>query len=89
MEPQLRPELRIDKLLWYLRLTHSRARAQAIIAAGHVRLNDRRVERDSACVREGDVIALPLTDMVCVIRVRSLPTRRGPSAEARGCYEEL
>lgn len=89
MEPQLRPELRIDKLLWYLRLAQSRARAQAIIAAGHVRRNGRRVERDSACVRQGDVIALPIGETVRVIRVMALPVRRGPPAEARGCYEEI
>ncbi len=85
----MRPELRIDKLLWYLRLTKSRAQAQAIVAAGHVRLNGRRVERDSACVRQGDVIALPIGETVRVIRVRALPVRRGPPAEARSHYEEL
>ena len=35
------------------------------------------------------VIALPLRDRVRVIRVLSLPQRRGPPAEARACYEEL
>ncbi len=89
MEPQRRPELRIDKLLWYLRLAYSRARAQAIIAAGYARLNGRRIERDSACVRVGDVIALPMGEAMLVIRVLALPVRRGPPAEARGCYEEI
>ena len=89
MQPELRPELRIDKLLWYLRLTRSRARAQAILGEGHVRLNGRHVERPSACVRAGDVIALPLGDMPRIIRVLSVPAQRGSPAEAAGCFEEL
>ena len=82
-------ELRIDRLLWFLRLSKSRAKAQAIVAAGHVRLNGRHVERASACVKAGDVIALPLNDAVRIVRVIALPARRGPPAEARACYEEL
>ena len=35
--------LRIDKLLWYLRLTKSRERAQAKIAEGHIRVDGRRL----------------------------------------------
>jgi len=83
------PGLRIDRLLWFLRLSKSRAKAQAIVAAGHVRLNGRHVERASACVKAGDVIALPLNDAVRVLRIVELPARRGPPMEARGCYEEL
>ncbi|WP_420606119.1 RNA-binding S4 domain-containing protein [Novosphingopyxis sp.] len=89
MEPQLRPELRVDKLLWFLRFAKSRTRAQAIVAAGHIRLNGRRVERGSACVRPGDVISLPIGEAVRVIRVVALPARRGPPAEAGSCYEEI
>ena len=85
----MQPQLRIDKLLWFLRLANSRARAQAIVAAGHVRLNGRRVERGSAAVRAGDVIALPLGETVRVIRLLALPPRRGPPSEARGCYEDI
>jgi ribosome-associated heat shock protein Hsp15 len=37
--------LRIDKLLWFLRLARTRALAQDWAQAGHIRLNGRRVER--------------------------------------------
>jgi ribosome-associated heat shock protein Hsp15 len=40
-------------------------------------------------VRVGSTIALPLHDTERVLRVLSLPARRGPAAEARTCYEEL
>ena len=40
-------------------------------------------------VRVGAVIAFPRAGTVCVVRVRSLPARRGPPAEARAHLETL
>ena len=81
--------MRIDRFLFFIRLVKSRTLAQAVIEEGHVRLDGRRVEKASEEVRVGGVVALPLHDGVRVLRVLSLPTRRGPPAEARSCYEEL
>ena len=81
--------LRIDKLLWFLRFAPSRSLAQDLVAEGHIRLNGRRIERASAAVRCGDVLVLPLRTGVTVITVGTLPRRRGPVEEARGCYEVL
>ena len=78
--------LRIDKLLWFLRLTKSRERAQALIAEGHVRLDSKRVERASVAVHIGSVIVLPIGNDVRVVRIDRLPTRRGPAPEAQACY---
>ena len=81
--------MRIDRFLFFIRLVKSRTLAQHMIAAGHVRVDGKRVEKSSEDVHEGNVIALPLHDRVRIIRVLSLPTRRGPAPEARTCYEEL
>jgi ribosome-associated heat shock protein Hsp15 len=81
--------LRIDKLLWYLRLTKSRERAQAKIAEGHIRVDGRRVERASMAVRAGAVIVLPISGEVTVVRVDRLPQRRGPAPEAQAHYTLL
>jgi ribosome-associated heat shock protein Hsp15 len=81
--------VRVDRFLFFVRLTKSRTLAQEVIAAGHVRLNRKRVEKPTEDVREGSVLALPLHGRVRVLRVLSLPGRRGPAAEARVCYEEL
>ena len=81
--------LRIDKLLWFLRFAPSRSLAQDLVTAGHIRLNGRRIERASAPVRCGDVLVLPLHTGVKVITIGTLPQRRGPVEEARGCYEVL
>ena len=63
--------------------------AQGLIEAVHVRLDGKRVAKTAEEVRIGSVIALPLRGQVRVLRVTSLPTRRGPSSEARLAYEEI
>lgn len=78
--------MRIDKLLWFLRLAATRGFAQELACTGHIRLNGRRIERASATVRVGDVLVLPLSGMVRVIEVTALPHRRGPAPEAQACY---
>jgi ribosome-associated heat shock protein Hsp15 len=81
--------LRIDRFLHCVRLVKSRTLAQAVIESGYVRVDGKRVEKVSEAVRVGSVIALPLRERVRVLRVVSLPQRRGPAPEARACYEEL
>ena len=81
--------VRIDRFLHCIRLVKSRTLAQAVVEAGHVRIDGQRVEKSSEEVRVGSVIALPLHDRVRVLRVLSLPDRRGPAPQARLCYEEL
>jgi len=78
--------IRIDKLLWFLRLAATRGFAQEWAIAGHIRLNGRRIERASATVRAGDVLVLPIRGMVRVIEVIAIPLRRGPAPEALACY---
>jgi ribosome-associated heat shock protein Hsp15 len=83
------PSLRIDKFLWFARLSKSRSVAQALAEDGHIRLNGRRIERAHAPVRAGDLITFPHPSGVRVVRVIALPARRGPAPEAQACYEEL
>ena len=81
--------MRIDRYLHCIRLVKSRTLAQAVIDAGHVRVDGKRVEKASEDVRVGSIVALPLRDRVRVLKVLALPNRRGPASEARSCYEEL
>ena len=81
--------MRIDRYLHCIRLVKSRTLAQAVIEAGHVRIDGRRVDKPSEAVRVGSIVALPLGDRVRVLKVLELPVRRGPASEARACYEEL
>ena len=81
--------MRIDRFLVVIRLVKSRTLAQVLVDEGYVRLDGRRVEKSSENVRVGSVVALPLRGCVRILKVLSLPERRGPPAEARACYEEL
>lgn len=81
--------MRIDRFLVFVRLLKSRTLAQDVIADGHVRIDGKRIDKPSTEVRVGSIIALPLHGEILVIRVLCLPARRGPSTEARACYEEL
>lgn len=81
--------MRVDRFLFFIRLLKSRTQAQGLIDEGHVRIDGTRVVKHSEEVRVGSVVAFPLHDRVRILRVLELPTRRGPSSEARACYEEL
>ena len=86
----MRPDtLRIDKLLFFLRLVRTRSLAQALVGAGHIRIAGRRIERASHGVAVADVVTIPLGSGVLVFELLALPTRRGPSDEARACYRAL
>ena len=84
--------LRIDRLLFFLRLAKSRSLAQKWVEQGHMRLNGVRVTTAHHPVRVGDVLTLPpilgAPTGVRLIRVTALPHRRGPAAEAQSCYCE-
>lgn len=81
--------LRLDKFLWYARLAKTRALAQAIAAGGHLRIDGRVVDRAHVPVRPGNVLSFPLGDRVRVLRIETLPTRRGPAPEAQATYSDL
>ncbi len=81
--------MRIDKLLWFLRLTKTRPLAQTMAESGHVRINGKRVERAHQKVVCGDVLTLPTAQGARVIEILSLPDRRGPAPEAQACYRVL
>jgi ribosome-associated heat shock protein Hsp15 len=81
--------LRIDKLLWFLRFAGNRAMAKKLASTGHVRLNGRRVERAHMMVRQGDILTIPQGREVHVIRITALPLRRGSAPDALSCFERL
>ncbi|MCJ2187535.1 RNA-binding S4 domain-containing protein [Novosphingobium beihaiensis] len=81
--------MRVDKLLWYLRLAKTRAAAQAIAEEGHMRLNGRRIDRAHQRISMGDVLTVPSGAGIRVIEILELPVRRGPAPEAQACYRVL
>lgn len=81
--------MRIDKYLWFARLAKDRSLAQKMAEAGFIRVNGRRIDRSHAAIRRGDLITFPFGTRVRIVRVLSLPHRRGPAAEAATLYEEI
>ncbi|SFS03465.1 RNA-binding S4 domain-containing protein [Sphingomonas jatrophae] len=81
--------MRLDKFLWFTRLTKTRTLAQALAAEGHLRIDGRAVDRAHAEVRVGQVLSFPLHGRVRVLRVLALPARRGSAPEAQACYDDL
>jgi ribosome-associated heat shock protein Hsp15 len=80
---------RIDKWLWHARVVRTRADAAALVAAGHVRVNSRRVDGPGRAVRLGDVLTVALDRTVRVLKVVAFAERRGSAADARVLSETL
>ena len=83
------PRQRIDKWLWFARLTKSRTQAQSVVTSGSVRINRQRIDNASHAVRAGDTLTVALAAGVRVLRVLNTGERRGPAAEALLLYEDL
>ncbi|MCP5395672.1 MAG: RNA-binding S4 domain-containing protein [Sphingomonadaceae bacterium] len=81
--------MRIDRLLYHLRLARSRSVAHAMVDCGHIRRNGVRILRASQGVTVGDILTMPLGKGVLVLELLALPVRRGPSGEAQSCYRVL
>ena len=78
--------MRLDKFLFFVRLTKTRSLAQKIVAQGHIRIDGQAIRSAHATIRPGSIITLPLQSGVHVIQVAALPVRRGPAPEARSHY---
>ncbi len=83
------PGLRLDKWLWFARLTPSRSAAQTLCESRRLRLDGRVIEKASVQVRPGTVLSFPRGEHVVAVRVEALGERRGPYAEARSLYTDL
>jgi ribosome-associated heat shock protein Hsp15 len=80
---------RLDKWLWHARVVRTRADAQALIAAGHVRLNGVRVTAPAHGLRAGDVLTIALDARVRLVRVLGFAERRGDADAARQLYDTM
>ena len=80
---------RLDKWLWCARFMKARSDCARFVATGLVRINRQPTDKAHARLRIGDVLTLPMTAGVRVIRVAALAARRGPAVEARLLYEEI
>jgi len=88
----LAPDLtrqRIDKWLWHARMVRTRSDAAALVEAGYVRLNGKRITAAGQPVRLGDVLTLALDRAVRVVQVCGFCERRGGASAGRALYREM
>ena len=81
--------IRLDRFLWFARFAKTRSAAQVIASDGHLRITGRPATSKHAPVRVGDILTFLRGVHVQVIRIETLPHRRGPAPEARACYTDL
>ena len=80
---------RLDRWLFFARLTKSRTLAQKLVASGAVRVNSLRTLDVDHTVGPGDVLTIAQANRLVVWRILAPGTRRGPPAEAKTLYEDL
>lgn len=80
--------LRLDKWLWFARLTRTRSLAARLCASGCVSVGGHAATKPHHPVRVGDVVTVDLPQYRRVLIVRALGERRGPAVAARLLYEE-
>lgn len=80
---------RLDKWLWFARVTKTRTLAARLVKEGHVRVNARRVETPAKNIEPGDVLTIALERGVRVLRVMAPGERRKGFPEASLLFEEL
>ena len=80
---------RIDRFLWHARLVRTRTLAAKLAAAGHVRVNGKRIDAPGRGLKIGDVLTVAISRDVRVLKVIAFAERRGGSAVAGRLYEDL
>ncbi|MCD2196410.1 RNA-binding S4 domain-containing protein [Actinomycetospora endophytica] len=76
---------RIDRWLWAVRLSKTRADAATACRGGHVRVNDKPAKA-STPVRSGDTVRTRLYDIPRVVEVGRVIEKRVGAPEAVTCY---
>ena len=85
--------LRLDVFLWRARFFTARTSATEAIEARGARIERdglvRRIDKPATPVGPGDILAFAAPSGPQLIRILSLPLRRGPPSEAALCYEAI
>ena len=82
-------KIRLDTWLWYARFYKSRSLSSKAILSGKFRVNSNKVIKPASKVKINDVLTINHINMVRIVQVQSLGSRRGPASEAQKLYNEL
>ena len=82
-------KIRLDSWLWYARFYKSRSLSAKAILSGKLRVNSNKIIKPASKVKINDILTINHVNMVRVIQVQSLGSRRGPASEAQQLYKDL
>lgn len=80
---------RLDQWLFRARFFKSRTIAAEMCKGGKIRVDGQIIRKANYLISPGHVLTFPKADIIRVIKVDGLPTRRGPAPEAATFYEDL
>lgn len=85
--------MRLDVFLWRARFFKARTSATEAIEGKGARIERdgqvRRIDKPATPVEPGDILSFTAPSGAKLVRIVSLPLRRGPPAEAALCYETI
>jgi len=85
--------MRIDVFLWRARFFKARTSASEAIEETGARIERdgqvRRIDKPATPVETGDILSFACPSGSKLVRIVSLPARRGPPSEAALCYQSL
>ena len=85
--------MRLDVFLWRARFFKARTSATEAIEAKGARIERdgqvRRIDKPATPVEAGDILAFAAPSGSKLVRILSLPLRRGSPSEAALCYEPI
>ncbi len=85
--------MRLDVFLWRARFFKARGSATEAIEAQGARIERdgqvRRIDKPATPVEPGDILSFRAPSGPKLVRILSLPARRGPPSEAALCYEAI
>ncbi len=80
---------RLDKWLWFARVTKSRTLAATLVLEGKVRVNAERVAKPAHTLKAGDAVTITMRQRVRILRVKAFGLRRGSADLAAELFEDL
>ena len=75
--------------LWYARFYKSRSLSSKAVISGKLRVNAYKITKPATKVKINDVLTINHVNLVRLVQVQSLGSRRGPASEAQKLYLEL